>query len=342
MTNNDLGIPILATRDKSGKFHAFVNACRHRGALLTEDERGEKHRFACPFHAWTYASDGQLLGIREPKKFGDIDKSCAGLIELPSEEKYGLLVVHPQVDGKVDIDELLGDLTDQIKSWDLGSATYLGGTSLDKQLNWKIANDTFGENYHFHTLHKSTLNNLFYGDATAYQEYGRNHRLAVASRYVDVMRTRPEPQWNVTDAGIVAYYLFPNTQLALFNRVITIFRIYPNRDEVGRSLTRVTNYSAQHIGATETDEPAAKLEGKSVYDADMSKRLEFDLQTQMEITSSTLDQEDFYMGVKSQQTAFSGKVEHFIFGRNEPALHHFHANYRDALGLPPLEEYRVG
>jgi phenylpropionate dioxygenase-like ring-hydroxylating dioxygenase large terminal subunit len=119
MTNNDLGIPILATRDKSGKFHAFVNACRHRGALLTEDERGEKHRFACPFHAWTYASDGQLLGIREPKKFGDIDKSCAGLIELPSEEKYGLLVVHPQVDGKVDIDELLGDLTDQIKSWDL-------------------------------------------------------------------------------------------------------------------------------------------------------------------------------------------------------------------------------
>jgi phenylpropionate dioxygenase-like ring-hydroxylating dioxygenase large terminal subunit len=51
MTSNDLGIPILATRDKTGKFHAFVNACRHRGAPVTEDERGKKNRFACPFHA---------------------------------------------------------------------------------------------------------------------------------------------------------------------------------------------------------------------------------------------------------------------------------------------------
>ena len=74
VTNKDLGIPILATRDKAGKFHAFVNACRHRGAPVTEDERGKQHRFACPFHAWTYASDGALLGIREPRLFGEIDK----------------------------------------------------------------------------------------------------------------------------------------------------------------------------------------------------------------------------------------------------------------------------
>ena len=37
LTNNDLGMPILATRDKDGKFHAFVNACRHRGAQLTDE-----------------------------------------------------------------------------------------------------------------------------------------------------------------------------------------------------------------------------------------------------------------------------------------------------------------
>ena len=339
MTDNNLGIPILATRDKEGKFHAFVNSCRHRGGVLTEEERGEKSRFVCPFHSWTYTINGQLMGIREPKMFGDIDKSCYGLVELPSAEKYGLLVVHPQVDGTVDIDTLLGGLAEQFESWDLGAATYLGSClPLDKKLNWKIANDTFGENYHFHTLHKDKLDNLFYGDASAYDEYGRNHRLSLLSRYVDVMRRFPETEWNVTDAGILVYYLFPNTQIVLFNRVISMFRIYPSRKEVGRSKTCISNYSAQHIGA-ENAEDGVKLGAENFYDADMSTRIEFNLETQLELMNSTLEQEDYYMGSKSQQTAESGRVEHFIFGRNEPALQHFHTHYRDALGMPPLEEY---
>ena len=47
------------------------------------------------------------------------------------------------------------------------------------------------------------------------------------------------------------------------------------------------------------------------------------------------------METKTQITANSGKVDHFLFGRNEPALHYFHNNYRSALGLPPLEKYRA-
>lgn len=341
MTNNDLGIPILATRGKSGKFHALVNSCRHRGALLTEEGRGIQNRFACPFHSWTYASDGHLLGIREPKLFGEVDKSCHGLVELPSAEKHGLLFVHPQVDGTLDVDALLGELGEQLESWDLGAARFLGDSSLDMALNWKIANDTFGENYHFHTLHKATVDNLFHGDATAYDEYGRNHRLTVASRFVDTMRERPEDQWNVTDAGVVVYYLFPNTQVVLFNRVVSIFRVYPHRSEVGRSLTRMSHYSAQHIGLDLPDEQVTRLDGESLYDADVSSRIEFNLETQMEIANSTLEKEDFYVGERSQRTAEAGRVEHFIFGRNEPALHHFHETYREALGMPPLEEYRA-
>lgn len=74
----------------------------------------------------------------------------------------------------------------------------------------------------------------------------------------------------------------------------------------------------------------------------MSSQIEFNLATQLELIDSALEKEDYYMGTKAQETANSGKVEHFIFGRNEPALHHFHGNYRDALGMPPLEEYRAG
>ncbi|MSQ67286.1 MAG: hypothetical protein EXR83_03695 [Gammaproteobacteria bacterium] len=49
-TGNDLGQPILATRDPHGKFHALVNACRHRGAGLTAEPRGEQSRYTTPHH----------------------------------------------------------------------------------------------------------------------------------------------------------------------------------------------------------------------------------------------------------------------------------------------------
>ena len=51
LTSNELGVPILATRDDDGVLRAFLNSCRHRGALVENEERGTRRRFTCPFHA---------------------------------------------------------------------------------------------------------------------------------------------------------------------------------------------------------------------------------------------------------------------------------------------------
>jgi hypothetical protein len=47
--------------------------------------------------------------------------------------------------------------------------------------------------------------------------------------------------------------------------------------------------------------------------------------------------EDYVAAAASYRGARSGSLEHFLFGRNEPALHHYHKTYREALGLPPLD-----
>ena len=62
-TLDDFGTPVLATRDKSGEFHAFLNACRHRSVKVASDERGKKSVFMCPFHNWSYANTGDLINI---------------------------------------------------------------------------------------------------------------------------------------------------------------------------------------------------------------------------------------------------------------------------------------
>lgn len=340
LTNGHLGIPILATRDQTGRFRAFVNGCRHRGVMVTSEERGKRDRFVCPFHAWTYGSDGALLSVRQPQLFGNIDKSCHGLVELPSQEKYGLLVVHPQVGGKVDVDALLGEeLAEQFSSWGFDRAEYLGGCEIDKRLNWKFANDTFGENYHFQTLHRS-LSNILVGDAHVCTPYGRNLRMGIPGRFLQTMRTRPESQWSVTDAAFLNYYIFPNLHITMSNRVLGLFRVYPNRQDIGRCLTVISHYSAPHIGVDVPGEEVMKRTDEDLYAPTASQRIEFNLATQNELMRSTLAEEDYAVGEKSQLISESGAIKHYVFGRNEPALHHMHQNYREALSLPPLEEYR--
>lgn len=343
-TNDDLGMPILATRDQDGKFHAFVNACRHRGAQLTDAPRGEKARFVCPFHAWTYGLDGRLTGIRHEGLFGEIDKACHNLIELPSQEKYGFLVVHPQVDGAVDVDALLGaELAEELAGWGFDRSEFQADSVIDMPLNWKLANDTFGEVYHFSVLHRNTLALLLHGDHAVAREYGRNHLLCVATRYLDTMRHRPEVEWSLPFGTFMSYFLFPNIQLVFVSGMVTMVRIYPDPANVARSISRVSYYTIPQIKSQLSEaERSAEVTADNVYQADTSKRMELDVTAALELFVRAVEKEDYVMGEKAQIAASSGKVDHFLFGRNEPTLHHFHNHYRNVLGLPPLEEYRAG
>ena len=342
-TNSDLGMPILCTRDKDGKFHAFLNACTHRGAQLTDEPRGEKGRFTCPFHGWTFAADGRLMGVRNADQFGAVDKACHNLVELPSVEKYGLLFVHPQKDGVLDVDALLGaELAEELANWQLAGCEYRAESVLDKPINWKIANDTFGEVYHFASLHKDTLSNLLHGDTLTYREYGRHHRLCLATKYLDVMRNAPESDWSLPMGGVVVYYLFPNIQIVLLAGMVLVARIYPDRADVCRSVTRVAHFATQQMLAQiAAAERTTQVNSENLYNADTSAAMQFDVSATIELFVSTVEHEDYLMGEKTQLAASSGKLEHFLFGRNEPALHHFHNNYRAALGEPPLQEYKA-
>ena len=50
LTLDDFAVPVLASRDKAGKFRAFLNACRHRSVKVAQEQRGTKYVFTYPFH----------------------------------------------------------------------------------------------------------------------------------------------------------------------------------------------------------------------------------------------------------------------------------------------------
>jgi phenylpropionate dioxygenase-like ring-hydroxylating dioxygenase large terminal subunit len=334
-TMDDLGIPMLATRDQQGKFRVFLNACRHRGAKVATEARGKKSILLCPFHNWSYSNTGALLAVPDEAHFGVIDKSCNGLIALPSVERDGLLWVHPQPDGHLDIEELLGaGLVAELSSYDLRRHGFMGEKTIDANLNWKLANDTFGETYHFGKLHKDTLGQLFYGNNLHFKLFGRHHRFVTASRGIDAMRSMPEAEWQISRGAFVLYYLFPNVQLICSSETATLVRIYPDPANPGRSITRNSFYftpeAAAHAAATDAEIADASA-------AYISNRSGPSLKVIFEVFNSTIEQEDYVMGAMQQKAAESGRLKEVILGRNEPALHHFHQNYREALNEPPLE-----
>lgn len=160
LTNNDLGIPILATRDSAGQFRAFLNSCRHRGPMVESRRRGVANRFSCPFHAWTYSSEGSLTNVPMTEHFGAFDHSSHSLIELPSLERFGFLVVHTDPAAVIDGAAMFSGLEDDLASWGWEHLVHAADDTIDMRLNWKLATDTFGETYHFKRLHKNTLAQL--------------------------------------------------------------------------------------------------------------------------------------------------------------------------------------
>jgi phenylpropionate dioxygenase-like ring-hydroxylating dioxygenase large terminal subunit len=327
-TTDDLGKPILCTRDNGGQFNAFLNVCRHRGAQVESERRGERNLFSCPFHAWGYNNRGDLVAVPKEDHFGQVDKACRGLVRLPAEEKHGILWINPNPAGELRIDEHLQDLGEELASWDLEKFAFNGETTYEHPMNWKLAIDTFGETYHFNVLHKDTLANDFYGNVQTYDTYGRNHRMMLCLKNIDKLRNTPKEMWHVLLGALPVYYIFPNVQLILGMGGPTLVRVYPDGENPHQSTSKISFYLNPELSSLDLNE-----EQKARYES---------VQERMQGFAEVIEQEDYVAAAGSHRGILSGAQDHFIFGRNEPALHHYHNTYRAALGMPPLEAVQDG
>jgi phenylpropionate dioxygenase-like ring-hydroxylating dioxygenase large terminal subunit len=76
---------VIMVRDrKDKKVHAFLNSCRHKGMKVCRYDDGNTLVFTCPFHGWSYDTDGRLVGVAyyADAYNGELDKSQWGLKEV--------------------------------------------------------------------------------------------------------------------------------------------------------------------------------------------------------------------------------------------------------------------
>lgn len=201
------GKPILLVRGQDGKARAFLNACRHRGVQLAQG-CGKAQRFTCPYHAWTYATDGKLIALPNREAFEP--DQLRGLVELPCIEKGGMLLVHPQPDGHLDFDEFFGPMASYLEDFEIESYTLLHEHRELAQINWKHAVDGGLEAYHAPILHKDT-----FGTGGLSQllhiPFGDHHALIAPMEDILKLRDMPEEEWPHHCYFSSTNSVFPNT-----------------------------------------------------------------------------------------------------------------------------------
>ena len=75
---------VILSRDRDNTIHVFLNSCRHRGMKVCRYDEGNTPVFTCPYHGWSYAGDGSLVGVPRYKDAyrEELDKSQWGLVEV--------------------------------------------------------------------------------------------------------------------------------------------------------------------------------------------------------------------------------------------------------------------
>jgi phenylpropionate dioxygenase-like ring-hydroxylating dioxygenase large terminal subunit len=309
MTHDYAGVPILLLRRPDGSLGAFLNVCRHRGARVAEGCGADASSFSCPYHGWTYGLDGSLVARPEEASFAAAERATHGLRALPVVEKHGMIWIGPKPDMRLDIDGLLDGAANDLAAYGLDAYHHYETRVLRREMNWKLAVDTFGETYHLQHLHPDTVSPLFHSNRCTFAAFGPHHRMMAARRSFDELRGVPEHEWDVFDHTVVICVLFPNTVFTFQRDHVETWHFFPG-DSVDETVMYVSLYIPEPV-----DNPKAKQHWDNNFN----------------LLMATVEMQDFPTCEGMQRGFASGAQDSIVFGRNEPALQHYHRSVTAAL-----------
>ncbi len=170
-----LGESVIVIRGDDGAARAFANVCRHRGSRVVDGTAGCAKVLTCPYHAWSYARDGRLVGVPHRNEYPELRPDELGLAPVALETWRGFLFVTLEP-GAPSVAEMMAPYEDEIAPYRLEELQAIGRVTLRKRpLNWKTIADNYSDHLHIPVGHPG-LTRLF----------GRNYRIE-ARDHVDRM-----------------------------------------------------------------------------------------------------------------------------------------------------------
>ncbi len=309
-----LDTPVLVIRGNDGEARAFLNVCRHRGARVCPEGKGNQRVFACPYHAWVYDRSGTLTGAYGQASFGPIDLDINGLVPLPTEERCGVVWVCLTPDLDMDIDAWLGDFapeldTLELNEWHLFSQCEIPGPG------WKVTMDGYLETYHHSVVHRDTLSQHTLGNLLVLDTFGPHQRLTLGRKSLLDLADVDDDQWNPGEHLRLIHSIFPNFSLSgILGDHCLVSQILPGK-------TWDTTVTIQTVLSAKKPEDDAALQKSQAF---------------KEMAHSAVDGEDYVVGRTIQNNLSVIRESEFLIGRNEPAIQNYHrwvAHFMDNDGM---------
>jgi phenylpropionate dioxygenase-like ring-hydroxylating dioxygenase large terminal subunit len=297
-TNDDLGVPILVTRNNAGEVKAFMNVCRHRGARLTDTPCGKARTLSCPYHKWTYDLDGNLRGLPQAAGFGDIDKNSLGLVELPAFERFGLIWVRPSVGSdNLDLDKWIAPMAEQLISLGLENHVVFKEWSLGRKMNWHLALEGFQESYHFCGAHQHTACSAYLENQSVWTNHYPHVRHSVPLPTIVNLNDVPREDWDHRPYFMTQNYVFPCNYVQVMTDHVYIHTVIPTGIDtcIFKCMMLITE--------------APKTEKGERY-----------WEKNYDVIRTVFD-EDFKIGESIQKGLKTGANTEVLFGRYEVGLH---------------------
>jgi Rieske 2Fe-2S family protein len=229
------GESIIVLRDREGVLRAFYNVCRHRGTRMCSAAEGKfSGSIQCPYHAWTYSTDGRLIGAPHMQDAEGFDKRDYPLHAAPVHEWEGFIFVSLSRDA-VPFETAFAPVLGRLSRFNLGSLVTVARREYDVRANWKLIMQNYNECLHCPTIHpelskvlpyQSGANDLHEGEQLGgYMEItAGNDSATMDGRACGV----PLGELSPDDMRRAYYYtFFPNMMLSVHPDYVNYYSVWP-------------------------------------------------------------------------------------------------------------------
>ncbi|HET9328441.1 MAG TPA: aromatic ring-hydroxylating dioxygenase subunit alpha [Candidatus Eisenbacteria bacterium] len=147
------GESIIVLRDRKNALRAFFNVCRHRGTRICMESSGQfGETIQCPYHAWTYRTDGELIGAPHMQDVEDFEKSEYPLHAAAIAEWEGFLFVNIARDPEP-FERAFSPMIGRFSRFGLPGLVPGYQVTYDVRANWKLVFQNYSECLHCPTIH---------------------------------------------------------------------------------------------------------------------------------------------------------------------------------------------
>ena len=150
---------IVVVRDDDMQIRGFHNVCRHRGARLLPAGKTNIGNIVCPYHQWTYNTDGALLYAAHMD--ADFDPACHGLKQIHVRSLEGLLFVCLAAEPPADFAAMANAMGSYIAPHAIANCKVAHEEDIVERGNWKLTMENNRECYHCSAAHPELTRSIF-------------------------------------------------------------------------------------------------------------------------------------------------------------------------------------